>query len=897
MRNQLFLLFIFFSLFSNFTLAQEGCKLRGEIRDSIGLPVFDASVSAFNSKNEGIAFTFTDTEGGFVLELPCNDSYDIEVEHIDFESYSENITMDKSKSVRFKMNRGVVSLQEAVVRAKQPITVKGDTIEYDADSFRTAADENLEDILKKLPGIQVENGKVFYEGKEITTIKVGNREVLGGNTKLLTKNLPADAIDKVQLNKKFKQNPFANSLSDDEEAMLNIELKEDKKSLIFGNVTLGGDADEHSDVQSKLFYFSPKTDGTFITDFNTYGKEVFTYEDYFAFLGGMSELMEEGSSFSLRDNSNTLRLGSAEDAAEMGSFLSALHFGYEPSKKVYTNGFVLFNNNNLKYKSIQERIGDEDFYERDEQYNDQHLLSTLGRFRLDYSPDDKSQIKYRVSFNYIENEDEQLADTYANEVSTGSRNSLMDKTSFSLRQNLSYIRKIGRDNNLGIYVRHQMVDDRPDQRISSEGSSMVIDNIYFDNLWQTQKFNKNNLQVYGIYNHLLSNTSNLRLKIGSNFSWQNLENSIYEDNSLIANDGFLTDSDFNYSELYADATYTKKLGIFKFDVGVGVHNFREKTNLLTKSQSLEATKILPHIDAEIKFSNTQNLTLSYKQEYKLPNLVDLSDGYDIQNYYSVYRGFLGLTESLYHTASLQYGYFNSFNFLNFYVGGTFNRTVDNMQSSSTIIPNMQTGLTFPQINSLINNPEQDQSLSGYFGINKRFSRFYSLSLNGNISYSDYFTRINSYDDSNNFVSNLINNTSIIQNYTLTNKFKIKKKVELDAGLNYLHNDFKSLSENQFTTWRPFGRLAWSVTDKLLLQSDYSYRIQYREDELLNENHSLNASVRYNIAKSTYITFLAGNILGNERIVNTSFDSNLNRTIIDTRDVLGRYFIVQLRYKF
>lgn len=889
--NKVLLFIISFFIF-HFSFSQESCKLRGEIRDSIGLPVFDASVSAFNSKNEGVAFTFTDTEGSFVLDLPCNDSYDIEVEHIDFESYSENITMDKSKSVRFKMNRGVVSLQEAVVRAKQPITVKGDTIEYDADSFRTAADENLEDILKKLPGIQVENGKVYYEGKEITTIKVGNREVLGGNTKLLTKNLPADAIDKVQLNKKFKQNPFANSLQDDEEAMLNIELKEDKKSLIFGNATLGGNADEHSDVQSKLFYFSPKTDGTFITDYNTYGKEVFTMEDYFSFLGGMSELMEEGSSFSLRDNSNTLRLGSTQDASEMSALLSAVHFGYEPNKKIYTNGFVLFNNNNIKFRSVQERIDNN--YERDEQINDQHLLSTLGRFRMDYTPDSKSQIKYRLSFNYIENEDEQLADTYKNEVFTGVRNSLLDKTSLSLRQNLSYIRKIGNDDNLGIYIRHQMMNDRPDLEIQSETGTMFIDNLSFDNLWQQQKFSKNNLQVYGIYNHLLNNTSNLRLKIGTNFSWQNFENSIYEDNSLVTNENFLTDSDFDYSELYADVTYTKKMGIFKFDVGVGVHNFREKTNLLTANQSLEATKILPHIDAEIKFSNSQALNLSYKQEYKLPNLVDLSEGYDIQNYYSVYRGFLGLTESLYHTANINYGYFNSFNFLNFYIGGTYNRTVDNIQSTSFRILDTNDGITYPQVNSLINNPEQDQSVSGYFGINKRFSRFYSLSLNGNISYSDYFTRI-TLSLNGDVISNLTNNTSLIQNYTLTNKFKIKKKVEIDAGLNYLRNDFESVVKNEFMTWRPFGKLAWSVTDKLLLQSDYSYRIQYNADELINENQALNASLRYNIAKGTYITFLAGNILGNERIVDTSFEEN--RTIIDTREVLGRYFLVQVRYKF
>src|SRR5690606_16690217 len=144
-------------------------------------PVFDASVSAFNSKNEGVAFTFTDIEGHFSLDVPCGQNYDLEVEHYEYESYSQNLLVDKSKSLKIKMKKSAVSLQEAVSKAKQPITVKGDTIEYDADSFRTAADENLEDLLKKLPGLQVEDGKVYYEGKEIKTIKVGDREVLGGN--------------------------------------------------------------------------------------------------------------------------------------------------------------------------------------------------------------------------------------------------------------------------------------------------------------------------------------------------------------------------------------------------------------------------------------------------------------------------------------------------------------------------------------------------------------------------------------------------------------------------------------------------------------------------------------------------------------------------------------------
>lgn len=875
------------------SFGQETCKLRGEVRDSIGMPVYDASISAFNSKNEGVGFTFTDVDGYFTLDMPCEETYDVEVEHFDYKSFEEKVNLTKSKTVNFRLTQSVVSLKEAVIEARKPITIKGDTIEYDAGAFRTAADENLEDILKKLPGLEVENGKVYYEGKEIKTIKVGDREVLGGNTKLLTKNLPADAIDKIQLNRKFKANPFANSLTDDEEAMLNIELKEDKKSLVFGSVTVGGDADTHYDLQSKLFYFSPKTDATSITDYNTFGKEVFTTEDYFTFLGGFSEFMEEGSSFSLREEPSRISLGTAQNAAEMDAFLSALHFGYEPNKKWFTNGFILFNYNDLSFKSTQERIG-ENLHFKDENQNDQRLLSTLGRLRLDYTPDSRSQWKYRATFNYLENDDRQFSNTFLNDNATGARDNIKNNISGSLKQNLSYIRKIGRDNNLGIYVRHQLSNQRPDLMIDSDMVPIYMDDLAFYNLKQSKKFNSQNLQIYGIYNHLLTNMSNLRLKIGSNFSWQNLDNSIYESAGLIEQPNFLSDSDFSFTELYADLTYTQKIGILKFNVGAGVHHFKETTHTLTDERRMNETKVLPHFSAEIKPTNTQNINLSYQQAYKYPNLTDLSDGYDIQNYYTVYKGFLGLKPALYHTANLTYGYFNSFSFLNFYTGLTFSAIKDNIQSASDLT-------TLPQVNTPINNPEKDQTVSAFFGGSKRFSRIYSLRISGNVSYLDYYSHIRQPEMGNDGNIQIVdiwsNNTSLIQNYTLTNQFKIKKKVELDLGLNYMKNEFKSLVNTQFVTWRPFGKAAWAISDKVLFQTDYSYRIQYSNDELINENQALNASLRFHVAKNTYLTFTGGNLLGDKTLVSSNFDAASNQTIINSRELLGRYLLVQLRYKF
>ncbi|MEG0696120.1 MAG: carboxypeptidase-like regulatory domain-containing protein, partial [Algoriella sp.] len=335
------LLYLFLFIASTQNIFAQECKLKGMVADENGIPVTDASVSIFDSKNEGKGFIFTSNVGEFEFKLPCGQKYDVEIEQAGYETYVENVDLTENINKKIKLAKGKeISLKETIVKAQQAIKVKGDTIEFDADSFKVGNEEVLEDILKKLPGIEVVNGKVMYKGKEMKQVTVGGREVLGGNEKLLNKNLPSDAVSKIQLNTKFKSNPFASSLQeDDEQFSLNIELKDDMKRLAFGNVTLGGDADKHTDAQAKIFYFSEKTDATVINDFNTFGKQVFDQDDYISFFGGYSEFNSEGSIYSLRGNSNGLNLMSKNDAPSMNTYNGAVHFGVEPNKKLKVSGF------------------------------------------------------------------------------------------------------------------------------------------------------------------------------------------------------------------------------------------------------------------------------------------------------------------------------------------------------------------------------------------------------------------------------------------------------------------------------------------------------------------------------------------------------------------------------
>ncbi|WP_312556609.1 TonB-dependent receptor [Empedobacter brevis] len=908
---------ILFITSTQISFAQE-CKLKGAVADENGIPVTDASVSVFDSKNEGKGFVFTSNIGEFEFKLPCGEKYDIEIEQPGFDTYIENIDLTENTTRKLKLKKGKeISLKETIVKAQQAIKVKGDTIEFDADSFKVGNEEVLEDILKKLPGIEVQNGKVLYKGKEMKQVTVGGREVLGGNEKLLNKNLPSDAVSKIQLNTKFKSNPFASSLQeDDEQFSLNIELKEDMKRLAFGNVTLGGDTDQHTDAQAKVFYFSEKTDATLINDFNTFGKQVFDQDDYVSFFGGYSEFNAEGSIYSLRGNSNNLNLMSKNDAPSMNTYNGAVHFGVEPNKKLKVSGFGLINTNNIRYDSRSER-----FYNNietpyttvDEERNKSNVLMGMSRLRLDYSPNDKGQIKYRLNFNYLDSENEQLVDSYYNDQKNSFRNVNSDQKNYSLAQTLSYIRKVGRDDNVGLYFRHQYQKDTPDYNILSTANPFSsfdmfknlsqVDNQY--NLNQNQNYVLNTVQFYGIYNHLLTNTANLKLKAGTSFSTQDFDNSIYDFNTLLNNNALISNTGLNYNETFVDATLTKKIGNFQLDAGAGVSFFSEKSSYQDGEKiKRNETKVLPHVNLQYKFNNATSIRASYTQDYSYPYTKEFNDSYTIQSYQSIFYGNRDLKQALTHNASLNFNHFNSFSFFHVFANVTYSLRKNSIQTQSVlnrdfIISANDTIVNTYQFNTMINSDDDQETYSGYFMIGKRFTKWYNIRFTGNISTSNYYTITRNIEYRNGTVINdeinNVNNKSFTQTYNLENAFTFKKVFELKAGLNLNLSKYQSLAEQKFANWRPYGDAAWSVTDKLLVQTDFSYRLQYRDGEELNTAKEWNASARYNIARKTYLTLTGGNLLGNNIIVSNGFSDNYISTT--TKNVLGRYFIVSLRYKF
>ena len=623
-----------------------------------------------------------------------------------------------------------------------------------------------------------------------------------------------------------------------------------------------------------------------ISDFSTYGKEVFSNEDYFQFLGGISEFTEEGGSNALRNSMGSVMFGSGQKATSMSNHLGALHVGYEPIKSLNITAFALATDNNLRYNSTTERIYS-DFSQRDENENDQNIFSFISRLRLDYTINNRSNLKYRINFNQQNQDNLTDINSFLNDETNPQtfRKTFNKRNNTNINQRLSYIRKVGSDHNFGLYLTHSHQKENPELLLNSTDQPFTgfFDFTNFNDnytLFQNRELVSNTFQGLAVYNHLLTNLSNLRIKLGANFNQQKLENTIRDHDDIIENEFTPTDMDFDFTELYADATYTRKINKFKFDIGTGIHQFKVDNTGRQASTNINITRLLPHFHGTYDFSSTQSIRLRYTQTFEIPQINELTEAYNIQNYFNIYRGSADLRESRYHQASISYNLFNYFKFFSFYSSLSYSQKLDNLRNQGFYDEQIQFSSPFN-----VGNPENNWSFSTY--ASKRFTRIYTLKFNGNLNFSDFESK------SNNIT---LNNTSNFYVATLTNTFKFRSKFELDAGLSYVQNDYKNqLNNNQFINWKPFINTAWMINTDFLLQANYEFNNQFSNGERINENHDLGIEFRYRPARKVYTYLQIGNLLGNDKIVENSFNDFY--TTINTRNTLGRYFIASVRYKF
>ncbi|MDG5492728.1 outer membrane beta-barrel protein [Psychroserpens sp. SPM9] len=206
-----------------------------------------------------VTYTISDKDGKFEI---INDTYDdklnLFIDYVGYQTYYKQITIDKDvidlEIIELKISN---ALDEVVIKSRSPITIKKDTLEFNVKSFKTKKDANVEDLLKQLPGVEVdEAGKITVNGKDVSKILVNGKPFFGDDPTITTRNLTKDIIEKVQItDTKSKSEAFAGEEGDTENKTINLTIKEENNKGVFGRLAAGAGTEERYEYAGMVNVF------------------------------------------------------------------------------------------------------------------------------------------------------------------------------------------------------------------------------------------------------------------------------------------------------------------------------------------------------------------------------------------------------------------------------------------------------------------------------------------------------------------------------------------------------------------------------------------------------------------------------------------------------------------
>ncbi|MCO4854771.1 MAG: carboxypeptidase regulatory-like domain-containing protein, partial [Flavobacteriaceae bacterium] len=381
-------------------------KLQGVVMDSLNNPLELASVVAINKKTNGFeSYTITNKDGAYTLELKKNSDYRVQVSYIGLKTQNDSISttdIDLNKDYNLIPE---FALDEVELVYKMPVAVKGDTLVYNADSYTNGSERKLEDIIDKLPGVEInESGQIEVEGKVVNKLMVNGKDFFDGDTKVATKNIPSNAVDKIQILKNYSEVGQLSSVRNNQDNVaINIKLKEGKENFWFGNVTAGSGAAPEETLylaQPKLFYYSPKYSINFIGDLNNIGEIGLSRRDIRGFGGGFNPPSStSGTSINLGDNSLNF-LTNQNNALRIENKLATANFSYSPNKALDISGFLIINSSKILSKEVSliqytnPELGIPD--EATDQEGNERSNQALAKLSLSYKPNFSNQIDYDI---------------------------------------------------------------------------------------------------------------------------------------------------------------------------------------------------------------------------------------------------------------------------------------------------------------------------------------------------------------------------------------------------------------------------------------------------------------------------------------------------------------------
>jgi hypothetical protein len=893
-------------------LSAQTSSLKGIVNDTTDKKFLPNAVVVLLQKKDSTLYKFTRTDKKGIFEL--NDvkpgSYQLLITYPTFADYVESITVNDGPT-----DAGIIALtqranllQAVLIKSAGAIRIKGDTTEFVADSFRVREGATVEELLKKLPGFQVNSkGEITAQGQRVQKVLVDGEEFFGDDPTMATRNIGAKAVDKVQVfDTKTEQQQLTGMSNGQEGKTVNIKLKEDQKKGGFGRYSVASDFRRYHDANAMYNRFiGKKKFSVYATKSNTSTGSL-NWEDrrrlgmdndyeFDEISGGMSFEMED-------DGFNNWNFRGLPDSYTAGALFSNKWAGDQQS----VNGSYRYNRLGMQNRGAtltQNILPDTLFYSN--QYTRQRNLNQQHAFngKWEWKPDSLSTIRFTTALTYRRSDfnNEVEAESLTEErafVNTSKRVNEGVTNRRDMDNNLSYKRafkKTGRIFNAVLRFRHTEDDLNGFLRFeNSFYQNNVIDSI---EKADQQKLNDNNSTTLGAkltYVEPLSTKWSMIFTYGYNQNdatskrntFDRTSNGKYENRNLLFSNQFEMDASGHSGSLIARFN-TKKV---KFGLGSGISSTVFDLLDLDRSRryNFNFLNFTPQANLSYTLQSNTNLYVNYNGSTVQPNIEQLQPLRNNIDPLNIVIGNPALEVGFRHGININYYSYKMLKQIGLWSGFSYNVT-NNAISNNTIID--ANGKRTTQAVNVNGNSNWNLWAEWNKGEGeKKLIHTVSLNANGGAN--------------NNLINGLANQTKSFSfsvgyglRYEVENKWSLNAKPKI--GLSRSTSSLNPTARTNFLTYGGNAEGRLTLPWKMELQSDIDLDWRQRISAFdANPNITYwKAELRKKVFKNNtgIISIVANDILNSYRGLNRIINSNF---ITEERyQRVGQYFQLKLEWSF
>lgn len=888
MKNKISLFALFLCFFSH---AQK-IKFEGVITDSLKTPLSYVNVIAEQKDNNGILFSISDEKGRYQLSLQKDIEYEIKVSYIGFKSRIITIRAIEDTIFNFVLKEKTEVLDEIKIDAKLAVSIKKDTITYQTNRFITGEERKLKDVLKKLPGVEVDRlGNVTVQGKRVTKVLVEDKPFFTGDSKLAVNNIPADAVNEVEIIDNYNEIALLKNLEDSDDMAMNIKLKDNKKKFWFGDIETGGGIEERYLAHPSLFYYSPKTSVNIIGDFNNIGEKSFTFRDYLDFEGGYNKILLNPKAYFSRLNDDFSQFLNNQNFRNSKHLFGGTNLNQSISDNTDIIGYAIYSQskNELQSQNINEYIGETgSLLENRITTNNPVNTFVIGKIALENNHNDGGKFRVQSFIKTSDNLSDINTSTSFN-TTTNFINTTTQADNIDFKQDVEWYKGLSKNHTLTTLAHinytksNSLTNWKTDDDVFQDAIPVIDDNVF--NLFKSKETTTKNFSlllkhywVMSDFAHLYT-TGGIQSHTDSFFTneFQILSNGD-ENNFSLSNFG--NNVSFNFDNIYLGTHLKFQKGKFTFKPGLFFHQYFRSVEQLDQTDKLNKGYLLPELSIKVNLKRGERVNLRYNRKVRFPSILRLIENSTLTNFNSIYRGNSSLENELYHQVSIFYNKFSLFRKLNYNVRLSYKKTEKGIRNQ-TILDDINF-ITQPV---LLDNADENISLSG--STSKGYGKIV-LTLNSSISRNNYLQITNGSNQ-----RNTSNNTMVGAGF----KTKFSEFPNVDITFSRSLSNYRTpISTTKFEDDNLELGMEYDFWKNFIFNLDYNYRrFNNVNARNTNQNDILNTSLIYNNVDSSWLFEIsANNVFNNKFIRNSSFTDFL---VIDSRTfVLPRIVMFKLAYK-